>query len=364
MSQNQNYLAVIKVVGVGGGGVNAVNRMIDLGLRGVEFIAINTDAQALLMSDADVKLDVGRELTRGLGAGADPEVGRRAADDHAEEIEEALRGADMVFVTAGEGGGTGTGAAPVIAEIAKNEIGALTVGVVTKPFDFEGSQRMRQADEGIGRLRDVVDTLIVIPNEKLLNIVERRTTILEAFREADNVLRQGVQGITDLITIPGLINLDFADVRTIMTDAGSALMGIGQAGGENRAVEAAKQAIASPLLEESVEGATGILLNITGGKDIGLFEINEAAEVVQSAADSTANIIFGSVIDEQIGDEVRVTVIATGFDHGRARPRTAREETRDRASRRDRSPRVGERERSSLEISDDDIDIPPFLRDR
>jgi cell division protein FtsZ len=252
----------------------------------------------------------------------------------------------------------------VIAEIAKNEIGALTVGVVTKPFDFEGSQRMRQADEGIGRLRDVVDTLIVIPNEKLLNIVERRTTILEAFREADNVLRQGVQGITDLITIPGLINLDFADVRTIMTDAGSALMGIGQAGGENRAVEAAKQAIASPLLEESVEGATGILLNITGGKDIGLFEINEAAEVVQSAADSTANIIFGSVIDEQIGDEVRVTVIATGFDHGRARPRTAREETRDRASRRDRSPRVGERERSSLEISDDDIDIPPFLRDR
>jgi cell division protein FtsZ len=267
----------------------------------------------------------------------------------------------MVFVTAGEGGGTGTGAAPVIAEIAKNEIGALTVGVVTKPFDFEGTQRMRQADEGIARLREVVDTLIVIPNEKLLNIVERRTTILEAFREADNVLRQGVQGITDLITIPGLINLDFADVRTIMTDAGSALMGIGQSGGENRATEAAKQAIASPLLEESVEGATGILLNITGGRDIGLFEINEAAEVVQGAADPTANIIFGSVIDENMGDEIRVTVIATGFDHGRARPRTAREETRDRARSRDRSPRV---ERSSLEISDDEIDIPPFLRDR
>jgi cell division protein FtsZ len=249
----------------------------------------------------------------------------------------------------------------VIAEIAKNEIGALTVGVVTKPFDFEGTQRMRQADEGIARLREVVDTLIVIPNEKLLNIVERRTTMLDAFREADNVLRQGVQGITDLITIPGLINLDFADVRTIMTDAGSALMGIGQSGGENRATEAAKQAIASPLLEESVEGATGILLNITGGRDIGLFEINEAAEVVQGAADPTANIIFGSVIDENMGDEIRVTVIATGFDHGRARPRTAREETRDRARSRDRSPRV---ERSSLEISDDEIDIPPFLRDR
>ena len=249
----------------------------------------------------------------------------------------------------------------MIAEIAKNEIGALTVGVVTKPFDFEGTQRMRQADEGIARLRDVVDTLIVIPNEKLLNIVERRTTILEAFREADNVLRQGVQGITDLITIPGLINLDFADVRTIMSDAGSALMGIGQSGGENRATEAAKQAIASPLLEESVEGATGILLNITGGRDIGLFELNEAAEVVRGAADETANIIFGSVIDESLGDEVRVTVIATGFDHGRARPRTAREETRESVRRRDRSPRV---ERSSLEIGDDEIDIPPFLRDR
>jgi cell division protein FtsZ len=354
MESSGSYLAVIKVVGVGGGGTNAVNRMVDAGLRGVEFIAANTDAQALQMCDADIKLNIGHDLTHGLGAGANPEVGFGAAAESRDDIKEALKGADMVFVTAGEGGGTGTGAAPVIAEIAKNEIGALTVGVVTKPFDFEGSQRMRQADEGIGRLRDVVDTLIVIPNEKLLNIVERRTTILEAFREADNVLRQGVQGITDLITIPGLINLDFADVRTIMTDAGSALMGIGQSGGENRATEAAKQAIASPLLEESVEGATGILLNITGGRDIGLFEINEAA-------DATANIIFGSVIDENMGDEIRVTVIATGFDHGRARPRTAREETRDRARSRDRSPRV---ERSSLEISDDEIDIPPFLRDR
>src|ERR671937_513694 len=319
-----SYLAVIKVVGAGGGGTNAVSRMVDAGLKGVEFIATNTDVQALQACEADIKLSIGHQLTKGLGAGANPELGQGAAAESRDDIKEALKGADMVFVTAGEGGGTGTGAAPVIAEIAKNEIGALTVGVVTKPFDFEGSQRMRQADEGISRLRDVVDTLIVIPNEKLLNIVERRTTILEAFREADNVLRQGVQGITDLITIPGLINLDFADVRTIMTDAGSALMGIGQSGGENRATEAAKQAIASPLLEESVEGATGILLNITGGRDIGLFEINEAAEVVQSAADTTANIIFGSVIDEQIGDEVRVTVIATGFDHGRARPLAAR----------------------------------------
>src|SRR5215210_1223676 len=350
MESSGSYLAVIKVVGVGGGGTNAVNRMVDAGLRGVEFIAANTDAQAPQMCDADIKLNIGHDLTKGLGAGANPEVGFGAAAESRDDIKEALKGAD-----------TGTGAAPVIAEIAKNEIGSLTVGVVTKPFDFEGTQRMRQAEEGIARLREVVDTLIVIPNEKLLNIVERRTTILEAFREADNVLRQGVQGITDLITIPGLINLDFADVRTIMTDAGSALMGIGQSGGENRATEAAKQAIASPLLEESVEGATGILLNITGGRDIGLFEINEAAEVVQGAADSTANIIFGSVIDENMGDEIRVTVIATGFDHGRARPRTAREETRDRARSRDRSPRV---ERSSLEIADDEIDIPPFLRDR
>jgi cell division protein FtsZ len=357
--ESGSYLAVIKVVGVGGGGINAVNRMVDAGLRGVEFVAANTDAQALAMTDADIKLTIGHELTKGLGAGANPEVGFAAAAESRDDIKEALKGADMVFVTAGEGGGTGTGAAPVIAEIAKNEIGALTVGVVTKPFEFEGTQRMRQAEEGVQRLRDVVDTLIVIPNEKLLALVERRTTILEAFREADNVLRQGVQGITDLITIPGLINLDFADVRTIMQDAGSALMGIGQSGGETRAADAAKTAISSPLLEQSVEGATGILLNITGGPDIGLFEINEAAEIVQGAADANANIIFGSVIDESLGDEVRVTVIATGFDHGRARPRQAREEAREGARRRDRSPRV---ERESLEIRDDEIDIPPFLR--
>src|SRR6516165_6733389 len=312
-----SYLAVIKVVGVGGGGTNAVSRMVDAGLRGVEFIAANTDAQALAMCDADIKLNIGHDSTKGLGAGANPEVGFSAAAESRDDIKEALKGADMVFVTAGEGGGTGTGAAPVIAEIAKNEIGALTVGVVTRPFDFEGTQRGRQAQEGIQKLRENVDTLIVIPNEKLLAIVERRTTILDAFREADNVLRQGVQGITDLITIPGLINLDFADVRTIMQDAGSALMGIGTASGENRAAEAGKIAISSPLLEESVEGATGILLNITGGHDLGLFEVNEAAEIVQSAADQNSNIIFGAVIDDSMGDEVRVTVIATGFDHGR-----------------------------------------------
>ncbi len=364
MESSGSYLAVIKVVGVGGGGTNAVNRMVDAGLRGVEFVAANTDAQALQMCDADIKLNIGMGLTKGLGAGANPEVGFNAAAESRDDIKESLKGADMVFVTAGEGGGTGTGAAPVIAEIAKNEIGALTVGVVTKPFEFEGTQRMRQADEGIARLREVVDTLIVIPNEKLLAMVERRTTILEAFREADNVLRQGVQGITDLITIPGLINLDFADVRTIMSDAGSALMGIGTAGGENRAADAAKGAISSPLLEESVEGATGILLNITGGRELGLFEVNEAAEIVQGAADPNANIIFGTVTDETMGDEVRVTVIATGFDHVRpssVRSREAREDTRRSADRstRDRSPRV---ERGSLEISDDDIDIPPFLR--
>src|SRR6266705_297496 len=352
-----SYLAVIKVVGVGGGGTNAVNRMVDSGLRGVEFIAANTDAQALQMSDADVKLNIGHELTKGLGAGANPEVGLSAASESRDEIKEALKGADMVFVTAGEGGGTGTGAAPVIAEIAKNEIGALTVGVVTRPFAFEGSQRARAAQEGIDRLREMVDTLIVIPNEKLLAIVERRTSILDAFREADNVLRQGVQGITDLITIPGLINLDFADVRTIMHDAGSALMGIGSASGEIRASEAAKNAISSPLLEQSVEGATGILLNITGGKDLGLFEVNDAAEIVQNAADPSANIIFGAVIDESMGDDVRVTVIGTGFDN-----RPGRSARRDSRSRRDRGPRIDDRQRSSLEISDDEIDVPPFLR--
>src|SRR5277367_5415890 len=355
-----SYLAVIKVVGVGGGGTNAVSRMVDAGLRGVEFIAANTDAQALAMCDADVKLNVGHTSTKGLGAGANPDVGLAAASESRDDIKEALKGADMVFVTAGEGGGTGTGAAPVIAEIAKNEIGALTVGVVTRPFDFEGSQRARQAAEGIDRLREVVDTLIVIPNEELLAVVERRTTMLDAFREADDVLRQGVQGITDLITIPGLINLAFADVRTIMQDAGSALMGIGTASGEGRCGDAAKAAISSPLLEESVDGATGILLNITGGKDLGLFEVNDAAEIIQNAADPNANIIFGAVIDEAMGDEVRVTVIGTGFDHRVGGLRTSAR--RGRAGRPDRNPRIDDRQRSSLEISDDDIDVPPFLR--
>src|SRR5918997_4571961 len=339
-----SYLAVIKVVGVGGGGTNAVNRMVDAGLKGVEFIAVNTDAQALQMTDADIKLQVGGQLTRGLGAGANPDMGMAAANESRDEIKEALKGADMVFVTAGEGGGTGTGAAPVIAEIAKHEVGALTVGVVTRPFAFEGSQRSRQAEDGIQRLREQVDTLIVIPNEKLLGIVERRTSILDAFRKADDILRQGVQGITDLITIPGLINLDFADVRTIMRDAGSALMGIGASAGENRASEAAKAAISSPLLEESVEGATGILLNITGGKDLGLFEVNEAAELIHSAADANSNIIFGAVIDEELGDEIRVTVIATGFARGR---RTSGGYTTTREGRRtpDRGPRIDDRQR-------------------
>ena len=311
----QNYLAVIKVVGIGGGGVNAINRMIEVGLKGVEFIAVNTDAQALLMSDADVKLDVGRELTRGLGAGADPEVGTKAAEDHAEEIEEVLRGADMVFVTAGEGGGTGTGGAPVVARIAKG-LGALTIGVVTRPFTFEGRRRANQAESGIAALRDEVDTLIVIPNDRLLSISDRGVSMLDAFRSADQVLLSGVQGITDLITTPGLINLDFADVKSVMQGAGSALMGIGSARGEDRAVQAAELAISSPLLEASIDGAHGVLLSIQGGSDLGLFEINEAARLVQEAAHPEANIIFGAVIDDALGDEVRVTVIAAGFDGG------------------------------------------------
>ncbi|MCV7498588.1 MULTISPECIES: cell division protein FtsZ [Micrococcus] len=313
MAAPQNYLAVIKVVGIGGGGVNAVNRMIEVGLRGVEFIAINTDAQALLMSDADVKLDVGRELTRGLGAGANPEVGRQAAEDHAEEIEEVLRGADMVFVTAGEGGGTGTGGAPVVARIARS-LGALTIGVVTRPFTFEGRRRAGSAEAGIDALRDEVDTLIVIPNDRLLSISDRNVSVMDAFRQADQVLLSGVQGITDLITTPGLINLDFADVKSVMQGAGSALMGIGHAQGEDRAVKAAELAIASPLLEASIDGAYGVLLSIQGGSDLGLFEINEAARLVQEVAHPEANIIFGAVIDDALGDEVRVTVIAAGFD--------------------------------------------------
>jgi cell division protein FtsZ len=318
----QNYLAVIKVVGIGGGGVNAVNRMIEEGLKGVEFIAINTDAQALLMSDADVKLDVGRELTRGLGAGANPDIGAKAAEDHREEIEEVLKGADMVFVTAGEGGGTGTGGAPVVANVARS-LGALTIGVVTRPFGFEGKRRAGQADSGIERLRSEVDTLIVIPNDRLLSISDRQVSVLDAFKAADQVLLSGVQGITDLITTPGLINLDFADVKSVMSGAGSALMGIGSARGDDRAVAAAEKAISSPLLEASIDGAHGVLLSIQGGSDLGLFEIHEAAQLVSSSAALDANIIFGAVIDDALGDEVRVTVIAAGFDEGdTARPRS------------------------------------------
>jgi len=318
----QNYLAVIKVVGIGGGGVNAVNRMIEEGLKGVEFIAINTDAQALLMSDADVKLDVGRELTRGLGAGANPEVGNRAAEDHREEIEEVLKGADMVFVTAGEGGGTGTGGAPVVANVARS-LGALTIGVVTRPFGFEGKRRASQAELGIERLRSEVDTLIVIPNDRLLSISDRQVSVLDAFKAADQVLLSGVQGITDLITTPGLINLDFADVKSVMSGAGSALMGIGSARGDDRSVAAAEMAISSPLLEASIDGAHGVLLSIQGGSDLGLFEINESAQLVANSAAPEANIIFGAVIDDALGDEVRVTVIAAGFgeaSNSRARP--------------------------------------------
>jgi cell division protein FtsZ len=312
----QNYLAVIKVVGIGGGGVNAVNRMIEEGLKGVEFIAINTDAQALLMSDADVKLDVGRELTRGLGAGANPDVGCKAAEDHREEIEEVLKGADMVFVTAGEGGGTGTGGAPVVASVARS-LGALTIGVVTRPFGFEGKRRAVQAEAGIERLRAEVDTLIVIPNDRLLSISDRHVSVLDAFKAADQVLLSGVQGITDLITTPGLINLDFADVKSVMSGAGSALMGIGSSRGDDRAVAAAEMAISSPLLEASIDGAHGVLLSIQGGSDLGLFEINEAAQLVSNSAAVDANIIFGAVIDDALGDEVRVTVIAAGFDEQR-----------------------------------------------
>lgn len=315
MTPPHNYLAVIKVVGIGGGGVNAVNRMIEQGLKGVEFIAVNTDAQALLMSDADVKLDVGRELTRGLGAGADPEVGRKAAEDHKDEIEEVLKGADMVFVTAGEGGGTGTGGAPVVASIAR-KLGALTIGVVTRPFSFEGKRRGGQAESGISALRESCDTLIVIPNDRLLQLGDAAVSLMDAFRSADEVLLNGVQGITDLITTPGLINVDFADVKSVMSGAGSALMGIGSSRGEGRSIKAAETAINSPLLEASMEGARGVLLSIAGGSDLGLFEINEAASLVQEAAHIDANIIFGTVIDDSLGDEVRVTVIAAGFDGG------------------------------------------------
>jgi cell division protein FtsZ len=351
MSQTGNYLAVLKVAGVGGGGTNAVNRMVDAGLAGVEFIAVNTDAQALLMTDADVKIQIGAEATRGLGAGADPEIGLAAAQESRDELKEALKGADMVFITAGEGGGTGTGGAPIVAELGQ-EIGALTVGVVTRPFAFEGRKRAEQAERGIDQLRDRVDTLIVIENDRLLQVVERQTSVVDAFRMADDILRQGVQGITDLITEPGLVNLDFADVRTIMRDAGSALMGIGRASGENRAAEAARIAVSSPLLEASIEGATGILLNVTGGSDIGLFEVNEAAEVVTGAADQNANVIFGAVIDENLKDEVRVTVIATGFGaQRRRRQRPVGDEV----------PALGERQPRF--DPGDALDVPSFLRE-
>jgi cell division protein FtsZ len=352
---SRDFLAVIKVVGVGGGGTNAVNRMVEAGLGGVEFIAVNTDAQALLMLEADMKVQIGSAATRGLGAGADPVVGRAAADESRDELKEALKGADMVFVTAGEGGGTGTGGAPVVAEIA-HEIGALTVGVVTRPFSFEGKRRADQAETGIQELAERVDTLIVIENDRLLQVVEKQTSIVEAFRIADDILRQGVQGITDLITVPGLVNLDFADVRTIMRDAGSALMGIGIASGENRAGEAARTAVSSPLLEASIEGATGVLLNITGPPEMGLFEVNEAAEVVTGAADQNANVIFGAVIDDKRGDEVRVTVIATGFGTPRLRRRRATT-TEEPLERRPREP-IGERFEAPEEI-----EIPSFLRD-
>ena len=356
VSNPQNYLAVIKVIGVGGGGVNAVNRMIESGLRGVEFIAVNTDAQALLMSDADVKLDIGRELTRGLGAGSNPEIGRQAAEDHRAEIEEILEGSDMVFITAGEGGGTGTGAAPVVAEIAKS-IGALTIGVVTRPFGFEGRRRAVQAENGITQLKEKVDTQIVIPNDRLLSISDEKTALLNAFSMADEVLLQGVQGITTLITTPGLINTDFADVKMVMQDAGSALMGVGQATGESRAVNAARNAISSPLLEASIDGARGILLTVAGPSDLGLFEVNEAAEIIHGVAHPDANIIFGTVVDDEMGNDVRVTVIAAGFD------RWDGERPKRKQSKSSITSSISEVfDSSSSTDSDDELDVPSFLK--
>jgi cell division protein FtsZ len=355
----QNYLAVIKVIGVGGGGVNAVNRMIDAGLKGVEFVAVNTDAQALLMSDADVKLDIGRDLTRGLGAGSDPEVGRNASESHREEIEEIIQGSDMVFITAGEGGGTGTGAAPIIAEVSKGA-GALTIGVVTRPFSFEGRRRAVQAESGIQRLKEKVDTLIVIPNDRLFTVSNEKTSMLNAFKMADEVLLQGVSGITGLITTPGLINTDFADVRMVLSDAGSALMGIGQASGEHRGATAAKSAISSPLLEAAIDGARGILLNITGPSNLGLFEVNEAAEIIHGVAHQDANIIFGTVIDDEMGDELKVTVIAAGFDRWEAGGRPRIERPREPAMVKDLF--ASEEEPDPLDGDDDDFDVPSFLR--
>lgn len=361
---NSDQLATIKVIGVGGGGNNAVNRMIDHGVEGVEFIAVNTDAQALNLSKAEVKLQIGEKLTRGLGAGANPEIGKKAAEESREQIEEVLKGADMVFVTAGKGGGTGTGAAPVIAEIAK-EVGALTVGVVTRPFSFEGIRRQRQAKAGIESLKECVDTLIVIPNDRLLEIVDKNTPMLEAFREADNVLRQGVQGISDLIAKPGLINVDFADVKTIMSNKGSALMGIGVASGENRAVEAAKKAISSPLLETSIDGAKGVLMNISGGPSLSLFEVQEAADLVTSAADEDVNVIFGNVINENLKDEVVVTVIATGFDDTKERP-TKRVTPLKNVNETEEVGGTRRKDESPVEPFHDEetLDIPTFLRNR
>jgi cell division protein FtsZ len=364
-----NYFAVIKVVGVGGGGVNAVNRMIEAGLKGVEFIAANTDAQALLMSDADLKLDIGRQLTRGLGAGSDPLVGRAAADEHRADIEEALRGADMVFITAGKGGGTGTGAAPVVAEIAKS-LGALTIGVVTRPFTFEGRRRSVQAEQGIQQLKEKVDAIIIIPNDRLLSVSNERMSMVNAFKLADEVLLQGVQGITDLITIPGQINTDFADVRMVLDGAGSAIMGIGNATGEGRAVNAARGAITSPLLENSIEGARGILVNIAGGPELGLFEVNEAMEIIHAVAHPDANIIFGTVIDEEMGEDVRVTVIAAGFERWEDRP-GSQPQGRGAQGQDGRSVVLGDPVREDifaqpddeeLNLGDDEFDVPSFLK--
>lgn len=367
---NMDQLATIKVIGVGGGGSNAVNRMIEHGVQGVEFIAVNTDAQALNLSKAEVKMQIGTKLTRGLGAGANPEVGRKAAEESKEQLEEVLKGADMVFVTAGMGGGTGTGAAPVIAQVAK-EIGALTVGVVTRPFTFEGRKRSTQAVSGIDGLKGSVDTLIVIPNDRLLEIVDKNTPMLEAFREADNVLRQGVQGISDLIAVPGLINVDFADVKTIMSDKGSALMGIGIATGENRATEAAKKAISSPLLETSIDGAHGVLMNITGGTNLSLYEVQEAADIVTSAADQEVNVIFGSVINEDLKDEIVVTVIATGFDESqlnasqpKQRPIATGNQQSQQTTERRREEGSRETAHQRVKQEEETLDIPTFLRNR
>ncbi|WP_160720136.1 cell division protein FtsZ [Bacillus sp. USDA818B3_A] len=369
---NLDSLATIKVIGVGGGGNNAVNRMIEHGVQGVEFIAVNTDAQALNLSKAEVKMQIGAKLTRGLGAGANPEVGKKAAEESKEQIEEALRGADMVFVTAGMGGGTGTGAAPVIAQIAR-DLGALTVGVVTRPFTFEGRKRSNQASGGIGSMKEAVDTLIVIPNDRLLEIVDKSTPMLEAFREADNVLRQGVQGISDLIATPGLINLDFADVKTIMSNKGSALMGIGVAAGENRATEAAKKAINSPLLETSIDGAQGVLMNITGGSNLSLYEVQEAADIVATATDQEVNMIFGSVINENLKDEIIVTVIATGFSEEVTQPKVTRPSFGQVKPNPTPTPVKREHKREetpqqepvrTTNSQEDALDIPTFLRNR